>query len=74
VYSLIREHRYVLEMAVDSTILRIEEFISGPVIWPQKYRLRLHATHGRPAKSFYGDSPQSVAEQAAEFILDAASS
>jgi len=69
-YILIREHRYLLHGPLDTTVLRIEEFISGRESWPAKYRFRLSAARQRPAKSFYGRTSQGVAKKAAKHLAD----
>lgn len=66
--TLVKEHRYIAYTHVDTLVLRIEEFVSGPVRWPDQYRLKMPATADRPAKTFYGSTSHEVAEKGGQFI------
>jgi hypothetical protein len=69
-YNLVREHRSLLYGPLDTTVLRIEEFVSGRGAWPAKYRFQVSAANQRPAKSFYGRTSHVVAKQAAKHLAN----
>jgi hypothetical protein len=70
-FTLTKEHRYLLYTKLDTLVLRIEEYISGVAPWPDKYRIQMPASSGRRAKTFYGSTSREVAELAAGFIESA---
>lgn len=67
-YTLVKEQRYVLYAALDTHLLRIEQYIEGQGHWPDKYRLKVPATKGRHAKTFYGPTSRDVARKAAKYL------
>jgi hypothetical protein len=67
-YTLIKEHRYIVYDLRGSLILRIEELIGGVNSWPAPFRLRLAGSRTEEAKTFYGSTSEEVARQAASFL------
>lgn len=70
-FTLIREHRYVLSLGLDTHVLRVEELIAGPISWPRKFRIRLPASMRSEAKTFYGTTGNQVARKITAFLSEA---
>jgi len=68
VFTLLKEHRYVVQIGVKTHVLRVEELVSGPAVWGGKFRLRIPADDHRMAETIYGTSADEVAERGAAFM------
>jgi hypothetical protein len=67
-FTILKEHRYCLQIGSETRILRVEEFVSGPAVWVKRFRLQIPAETGLEAKTIYGSTDQEAAELAAEFF------
>jgi hypothetical protein len=67
-FTILREHRYRIQIGSETRILRIEELVSGPAVWEKRFRLQIPAEPGFEAKTIYGSTDQETAELAAEFF------
>ncbi len=70
-FILIREHRYILSLGLDTHVLRVEELIAGPAPWPGKFRVRLPASMRSEAKTFYGSTGNQAAKKLTVFLSEA---
>jgi hypothetical protein len=68
VFTLLREHRYFVQVGTDVHTLRVEELVAGPAVWRSKFRLQIPASHGTTAEVIYGENADEVAEKAATVI------
>jgi len=67
-FTILKEHRYRLQIGSETRIFRVEELVSGPAIWVKRFRLQIPAETDLEAKTFYGSTDQETAELAAEFF------
>lgn len=67
-FVLLREYRYIVQIGSQSHVLRIEELVSGPVVWGDKFRVQIPPSTGREATTIHGTSADEVAEAAAQFL------
>ena len=65
---LLKEHRFKFFAGAETHLFRIEELVTGPAVWPHRFRLTLPASSRSEAKTFYGATCYEAAEKAAEFI------
>jgi hypothetical protein len=65
---LLRQHRYLVQIGIESHVLRIEELVSGPPVWRGKFRVQIPASIGREEKTIYGTNADEVAAAAARFL------
>lgn len=65
---LLKEHRFKFFLGVETHLFTIEELVTGLAGWPERFRIRLAASHGAEARTFYGASCDDVAAQAARYI------
>jgi hypothetical protein len=65
---ILKEHRYVVQVGPVSHVLRIQELVSGPAVWRDKFRLLIPADPTTQAKTIYGASAEQVAELGANFL------
>jgi hypothetical protein len=68
VFTLLREHRYYVQIGADVHTLRVEELVAGPAVWRSKFRLHIPASHGTTAEIIYGENADEVAKKAATVI------
>jgi hypothetical protein len=66
--TLIKEERYICYLDLEPHVLRIEELIIGSEQWPERFRIRLAASHSREAKTIYGSTAAEAAERAAAYL------
>jgi hypothetical protein len=65
---ILKEHRYVVQVGPVSHVLRVQELVSGPAVWRDKFRLLIPADPTTQAKTIYGASAEQVAELGADFL------
>jgi hypothetical protein len=65
---LLKQHRYVVQIGIESHLLRIEERVSGLGVWRGKFRVQIPATTRNEATTIYGRSADEVAAAAARFL------
>jgi hypothetical protein len=65
---ILKEHRYVVHVGAVNHVLRIEELVSGPAVWRDKFRLLIPADLNSQAKAIYGASADEVAKLGADFL------
>lgn len=70
-FTLIREHGYILSLGLDTHVLRVEELIAGPISWPRKFRVHLPASMRSEAKTFYGATGNQAAKKITAFLSEA---
>jgi len=66
---LLKEHRFKFFLGVETYLFTIEELVTGLAGWPDRFRIKLAASKGSEAKTFYGPSCYDVAEKAARYIV-----
>jgi hypothetical protein len=66
-FTLLKEHRYIVQVASRTEIFRVEERISGPA-WRSPFRLEIPAGAKTVAKKIYGASADEVAKTGAAFL------
>jgi phenylacetate-coenzyme A ligase PaaK-like adenylate-forming protein len=71
--NLIREERYILQMGTEEHILRVQELVLGAETWPERFRIKMPASHTREAKTFYGATSDEVVRRAVEFLSSSVS-
>jgi hypothetical protein len=71
--SLIREERYIVFDGGNEYVLRVQEIMSGTVIWPGKLRVEIAASADRAAAKFYGATVSEVVEKAANYLSSSVS-
>ena len=71
--NLIREERYIFQIGTEEHILRVQEIISGADAWPERFRIKVPASHTREAKTFYGATSDEVVQRATEFLSSSVS-
>ena len=59
---VLKEHRYVVHVGSVKHVLRVEELVSGPAVWRDKFRLLIPADPSGEAKTIYGASAKEVAK------------
>jgi hypothetical protein len=67
-FTLLREHRFIVQIGTETVILRVEELVSGSPLWSGKFRLQIPASTTTEAKIIYGESEEEVARLGAEFL------
>jgi hypothetical protein len=67
-FTILKEHRYRVQIGSETRILRVEELVSGPAVWVKRFRLQIPAETGLEAKTIYGSTDQETAELGAEFF------
>jgi hypothetical protein len=67
-FVLIKEHRYTVQIGGEKQLLRVEEFLAGPAVWRDKFRLYIPADGNRMPETIYGTSADEVAEKGAAFM------
>ncbi len=65
---LLKEHRFKFCAATETHLFTIDELVSGRAGWPERFRLKLPASSGSEAKTFYGATCDDAAKKAARFI------
>ncbi len=60
-YTLLKEHRYRVQVGIDTHIFVVEERIDGQEGWGGTFRLRIPASVHSAAKTFYGANDKEVA-------------
>jgi hypothetical protein len=65
---ILKEHRYVVHVGTVKHVLRIEELVSGPAVWRDKFRLLIPADPKSHAQAIYGASAEQVAKLGADFL------
>jgi hypothetical protein len=65
---ILKEHRYVVQVGAVNHVLRIEELVSGPAVWRDKFRLHIPADLKSEAKTIYGASAEQVAKLGADVL------
>ena len=66
--ELIKEERYIFSQGPQEHVLRVQELLSGPVAWPERFCIHLPASHTQPAKKFYGTTAREAVDLAIEFL------
>ena len=69
-FTLLREHRYSLQIGADSYLLRVEEVVAGASTWTAKFRVHIPASVRNPAETLYGSAADEVAEKAAKMLSE----
>jgi hypothetical protein len=59
---VLKEHRYVVHVGTVKHVLRVEELVSGPAVWRDKFRLLIPADPSGEAKAIYGATALEVAK------------
>jgi hypothetical protein len=65
---LLKEHRFKFFAGTETHLFTIEELVTGLAGWADRFRIRLAASSGSEARTFYGASCYETAEKAAAFI------
>jgi hypothetical protein len=65
---LLKEHRFTFFTSGEVHLLRIEELVQGLALWPERFRIKLPASHCSEAKTIYGSSCDEAARSAVEFL------
>jgi len=65
---LLKEHRFKFFAGTETYFFTIEELVNGLAGWPHRFRIKLPASSGSQAKTFYGESCYDAAEKAAQFL------
>ena len=66
--TVLKEHRYIVRISDEEHILRVQELISGPEQWPEKFRVQLYASIGYRARIIYGTTEADAAEKTATYL------
>ena len=66
--ELIKEERYIFFIGAKEYVLRVQELIKGPSLWPARFRIDVAASYSRAGRKFYGTTAQEVVERATEYL------
>jgi hypothetical protein len=66
--TIMKEHRYIVRINDDEHILRVQELISGPEQWHERFRVHLYASSGYRARIVYGTTEVEAAENTAAYL------
>lgn len=66
--TLLKEHRYRVQIGAEARILLVEEHISGMTGWAGKFRVHIPGDSTGESRTIYGSSDQEVAYLAAEYL------
>lgn len=66
--DLAKKERYIVLLGTEEHVLRVQELVSGPTLWPSPFRIQLAASSSQVGKTFYGASALEVVERAAQYL------
>jgi phenylacetate-coenzyme A ligase PaaK-like adenylate-forming protein len=66
--TVIREEKYILYLATEEHILRVQELVWGLEPWPEKFRALLPESPRWTATMVYGSSGREAVGQAMEYL------
>jgi hypothetical protein len=66
--DLIKEERYTFFDGTKEHVLRLQELLRGSTVWPEKFRIHVHASYRREAKDFFETTAHEAIERAIEYL------
>jgi hypothetical protein len=66
--TILKEHRYIVRISNEEFVLRVQELISGPKQWPERFRVQLYASIGYRARIIYGITEADAAAKTAAYL------
>ena len=70
--TMLKEEKYMLQIAYEEHVLQVQELVWGSESWPEKFRVQLPTSNGKKTTTIYGTTSREVVEVAAEYLSSCA--